>query len=355
VSREDIKREWLAKHGIKLQMAQQSSQPAPAKPRVVAPPKPTQPDGSATYHAKSLKKALAARPADFDKVVRILARSQRKPSADPCARYITCADRVADTLAFFQKIPADVTAVAGVPRSGMFAASLVAELLHLSLYAIQSAGPVKLSDGWRHANYSDDGRLLVLDDTVATGNSMRRLPHIARDHLTAAIYVSPEHTGLVDLWQYLLPMPHYLEWNLFNSIYSHQIATDMDGVLCDDPPRGIVDRESCSYEKWIQNASIRQRPLKEPLQLICTARRRLWRKHTEAWLKCYGIRYHKLLLWPGEADARWKDNAAGRWKGENYRDSAATLFVESCPSQAKVIWEVSRKRVICTRSGDVFG
>jgi hypothetical protein len=50
---------------------------------------------------------------------------------------------------------------------------------------------------------------------------------------------------------------------------------------------------------------------------------------------------------------RSREYDLGQFKGQVYRDSAATIFVESCPAQARAIADVSGKRVICPATGEI--
>jgi hypothetical protein len=53
-------------------------------------------------------------------------------------------------------------------------------------------------------------------------------------------------------------------------------------------------------------------------------------------------------------DERSRGYDAGAHKGAAYRNSEATIFVESCPIQARAIAEASGKRVICPATAGVF-
>lgn len=262
------------------------------------------------------------------------------------ATFINHQQRILDILAFMVKIPYDVTAVAGVPRSGMFAASMIAEQMHLALYSLCDENLVRLSSGFRHKDYIDDGTLLVVDDTVASGHSIQTLPDIDRQHLLAAIYVTPERAHLVDLFYKKLSSPHYLEWNIFNSIYTKNLATDIDGILCSEVPNGL---SQCAYERWVQHAPILQRPVYKTIPLIATGRKRMYRKHTEEWLDKYGIKYDKLVFPKNDEEHKYPAVV----KGNSYKESPATIFMESCPIQAKTIAEISGKRVICPKTSEV--
>lgn len=265
-------------------------------------------------------------------------------------QWISSAQRVADIYLLAGRVPLDVTSVAGVPRSGMTPASMLAELLHLDLFMIHEAcGLVPIPHGWRLRDGGDHGRLLIVDDTVASGASIGRLSAVSvgRDHLVAAVYVSPEQRKLVQIFGRILPLPHYLEWNLFNSVYGPNIGTDIDGILCPDPDPTWSE---CKYERYLQNAPMSQRPVRSVLPLIATGRKRRFRKHTEEWLAARGIRWERLVF----PEDDWELKHPGEMKARAYGESRATLFVESDPNQAKLIAERTAKRVICPATAEVW-
>ena len=73
------------------------------------------------------------------------------------------------------RLPADIVAVAGIPRSGMIPASMLAALLHLPLYEVnQEAGLRPSGHGHRlEESSATTGPLLVIDDSVYGGVAMR--------------------------------------------------------------------------------------------------------------------------------------------------------------------------------------
>lgn len=269
----------------------------------------------------------------------------------PRPRWISATQRAIDIYEMAGRVPADVTAVAGVPRSGLTPASMIAELLHLPMFIMhEDCGLQAVPHGWRLKHAAQDtGRLLVVDDTVASGQSLERLRQIqtGRECLWAGVYVNPEQAGKVQLIGQILPLPHYLEWNLFNSIYTSALATDIDGILCPDPDPAFSD---CAYERYLQNAPIRQRPVKVVLPLIATGRKRTFRKHTEEWFEKHGIRYEQLVF-PSDD---WELKNPGELKARAYGDSRATIFVESDPDQARLIADRTQKRVICPQTAEVW-
>lgn len=270
------------------------------------------------------------------------------PWTPPTCRWVSTSERLDATLKLMQRLPINTAAIAGVPRSGMLPAAFIAERLHLPLYEATQEGIRPMQHGERYRDREASGPIVVVDDTIASGYSLSKIiPTLGPNHLLAVLYASPQCATRVHLFAELLPIPHYLEWNLFNSVYTRDLATDIDGILCPDPDPTWSD---CKYERYIQNVGALQRPVKARLPLIATGRRRQYRKHTEQWLAERGIEYDELVF-PAN-DEEWAH--PGVLKANAFARSRANIFVESCPAQSRIIAERTGKRVICPPSGEVF-
>jgi hypoxanthine phosphoribosyltransferase len=273
-------------------------------------------------------------------------------------RWVRTVDRTVAVERLIASVPADVTAVAGVPRSGMAAAGQIAEALHMRLYAIHaSTGLVALASGERFSGERpDDGTLLIVDDTVASGLSMYALRERIREIstrrrvLTAVVYASPEAAHTVDLYAEILPLPHFLQWNFFNSIHTPNVAFDFDGILCEDCP-AEDDDDGPRYVRFLETAKPKYLVRSCEIPLIVTARLEKYRALTEAWLRRCEVRCRELVMGPWAERSRAYD--IGQFKGQVFHDSAVTIFVESCPIQARAIADVSGKRVICPATGEI--
>jgi orotate phosphoribosyltransferase len=270
-------------------------------------------------------------------------------------RWIDDAERLAAAIDLAAQLPADITAVAGVGRSGIAPAMILAERLHLTAYAIdERAQLTALPNGWR-LDQPDRGRLLVLDDTIATGRSFAKLTaNLAsrgpdRDICTAALFVNPEHTAHVDYTARTLPLPHYLAWNFFNSVHTATAGLDFDGIICHDPDRGQCDAPA-DYLAFCENARPKWLPRKDPVALIATARPEAMREATEKWLRRYGVAFDRLEMAPDHLAA------ADRWKHKitAIEKSQAEVFVESDPRQALEIARLLEIRVICPESCEIW-
>jgi hypothetical protein len=289
--------------------------------------------------------------------------SAADPRAIPASAFLTTADLARDTLALIPALPPDLDAIVGIARSGVIPAGLLAAHLHLPLFSIAQSSREVLDLG--HGGRLDAGRgkplrrVLLVDDTVAHGRAMARCAPAVRSRfaparlLRAAVYVHPENRRAVDLAGRLYPMPHFLEWNLWNAGHGEWMACDFDGILCEDiAPRD--DDDGPRYAALLAGIRPKYLPRRRPVRLIVTGRLEKWRALTEEWLRRWGIRWQELLMHPGELGARTFDSIV-RLKADAYAASRCATFVESDPGQARRIAELSGRPVVCPQAGRVFG
>lgn len=270
--------------------------------------------------------------------------------------YITLGQLAKDTKRLVGILPPDLTAVAGIPRSGLLPASQLACHLHLPLYSIGDEGLIPVGHGWRLRAPQRTDKILVVDDTLCRGKALcgalSRLKGQPCD--TAVIYAKPETVHMVDYCACQLPGPHYLEWNFFNSVHLETSGFDFDGILCEDIDP-VDDDDGPKYRKALENAVPKHLPRRQEIPLIVTARLEKYRELTLAWLRRHGVRVHRLLMGPWRNNReRAEPGAVVRFKAEQYRRSGCRLFVESDVRQAPGIAEISGKRVLCPEAGRVF-
>ncbi|MCA9056858.1 MAG: phosphoribosyltransferase, partial [Planctomycetaceae bacterium] len=287
------------------------------------------------------------------------------------ARFITSSQFQADIRTLLAMIPPDITAIAGVARSGLSVATMLSMYTHLPMLTIRQSthDVVPTGNGWRlggnrHVNPEKD-KVLVVDDTVMTGNSLKAIRPLVESMFTdavyAAIYVNPLANAKPDVWAVDLPWPHLLEWNLFNSVLSPSVALDFDGILCNDcMPEQDDDGER--YLEFLRTSGVRYLPRKVPVPLIVTARLERYRSETEDWLRRHGVAWHRLVMHPAPTlSERNKDDIAA-YKAMHFSEWAAvhrptpgpTLFVESNDYQARRIAELSRRMVVCPGTASVY-
>lgn len=287
------------------------------------------------------------------------------------ARFVSSARMQEDIKTLVSMVPSNITAIAGVARSGLSVATMVSMYLHLPMLTIrQNSNDVQQTgNGWRlggrqHVEPKTQN-ILIIDDTVMTGNSLRAVqPLIEKQFgnaMTAAVYVNPLAVKKPDIHAVDLPWPHLLEWNLFNSVLSPNMATDFDGILCRDCPVGSDD-DGPKYLDFIENAKPLYLSRKATVPLIVTARIEKYRPQTNAWLARWGIKCKQLVMHPAKTlRERQKDNIAAykarhfsAW-AQRHRASPPPLgFIESEDQQAKEIARRTKRMVICPATARVY-
>jgi len=174
--------------------------------------------------------------------------------------------------------------------------------------------------------------------------------------LTAAIYAHPQTLGLLDFAACSYAGPHYLEWNLFNTVhldptYHSGTGTDLDGILCRDFT-AEEDDDGPRYLAAMRTMLPLHRPDRLPVPLIATARLERYRAETEAWLRRSGIRWQRLVMGPwatrAERDAGYPANVIAR-KVDAIQAASVGLFIESDPHQAQAIRQGAGIPVLCPK------
>jgi len=301
-------------------------------------------------------------------------KQHRHPFAmgDAPPRFITLGQYAEDVRKLLSLVPHDVDAVAGVARSGLFPASMVAMWLHKPMFIVsQAKGEVaEAGNGWRLANGHKHvppkpRKVLVVDDTVMTGGSQQILRRVIGDRfeetIFATVYCNPlANLAKPDIHAVDLEWPHLLEWNLFNSVLSPSIATDFDGILCDDC-RPEDDDDGPRYLEFLRNARPLYQMRKAPIRLIVTARLEKYRDETLAWLNRQGMSVEKLVMGPWRNNRERARSDIGQWKAGHFKEWTRGrrgirpfLFIESDVRQARRIAEVSKEFVVCPAAGQVF-
>lgn len=318
-------------------------------------------DGRFHHKKKSLDHALHSKLISSSMVgnfyVAVLANAKSDWS------FVTVEDLSSATLGLIPKIPSNVSSIVAMHRSGTVPAAILAAVLHVPCHVYSNAnGLIEMGGGGRTALMKERGQVrLVVDDTVSSGKSIQKVKSWLAKHdkhnryLYAAIFASPHGATELDLFSKTLRTPHLLEWNFLNSCHSKNIAVDLDGVLCYDPPEfdETTDEGRAKYLEWIRDAPVRYPARWGPLSAIVSYRCEYTRQVTEAWLEKSGIRFDRLHLFPGEPQDR--TFKASQWKGKYYKSSRHCLFVESSSSQAKGIREFSGKPVLDLENKQMLG
>ncbi|SRR5664279_2522526 len=282
--------------------------------------------------------------------------------------YRTVAQLDDAVVSWLAELPRDIDIVAGVPRSGLLVANLLA--LHLNVPMTDVAGIVEgrvIQSGARF-NGSDarpflskPRHVLVVDDSVCSGSAMARvkaqlaaaaLPH----RITyAAVYMSPEARldGHVDLYREVVAMPRVFEWNLMHGTVLANSCVDIDGVLCLDPTDDENDDGEC-YARFLRDTPALLLPT-APVAWLVTSRLEKYRKQTAEWLARHEVRYGglRMMQYPDMA-ARRAARAYARFKTDVYLDTGAWLFIESSAALAAQIATLAGRSVFCTETREML-
>lgn len=253
--------------------------------------------------------------------------------------------------------------VVGIPRSGMFPASMIAMWLNLPMYYLDTSGsPQPLSaasrfGGTRMSEYKgSNGSFLIVDDTIYSGKAMKNfMPCILEDMYTCCVYLRPESEFKPDFYAIELKAPHLLEWNLFNCTYIKHTLLDFDGILSPDVPVDTC-RDEELYKDYIKNVEpFYHRISKFKCKGIVTARLEKYRGITEEWLHRHGIEYGSLTMMPDNMEEERNKNhveVSSTYKAKYFCESDAKFFIESDISEAIRIRKKSGKLVICPEEKD---
>lgn len=263
------------------------------------------------------------------------------------------------------RLPRDIDLVVGIPRSGLLAANLLSLTANIPMTDLDSfvAGKAFSSGSTKRQSalvreISDMKKVLVIDDSILSGTSMRNArtrvsaSGTAAELIFSAVYGLPEARSDADFVFEALPPPRIFQWNFMHHGFLEQSCVDIDGVLCLDPTEAEND-DGPAYEKFLSQA----RPLYGPTRKIgwlVTSRLEKYRALTEAWLTSQGIEYGELVMLdlPSKAQ-RQRLGAHGSFKADFYRKSDAILFVESEHAQAATIARLSGKPVLCVETHQV--
>ena len=262
-------------------------------------------------------------------------------------------ERALQTIAL--RLPRDVRLIVGVPRSGILAASVLALQLNLPLTDV--AGYLEdrtLMTGRRPLRATaaqDGGRVVVVDDSVLTGNALRKV----KDTLEATgkgdqvLYASPFVTRAsreaVDFYGEVVESPRIFAWNiLHHSRLLARACIDIDGVLCSDPLADEND-DGPAYLTFLAAAQPLFIP-SVPVKYVVTSRLEKYRSETEQWLSDHQVEYSELVMLDhADAEARRRAGLHAKHKADFYARSGTELFIESEYAQAVEIAARSGRQV----------
>lgn len=254
----------------------------------------------------------------------------------------------------------EVDGIAGVPRSGMIAASIVATNLGLPLYEC-SKGILEAMGGgrrMRRAQRTTQSKIVVIEDSVNSGWAMNNAVGNPRDPRiigTATVYCTPQGENHVDLFAVPLPLPHWFTWHMFGSNLLSRCLTgfDFDGILGHDSS-AEDDDDGERYVNWLQTVHPLYLYRGGTIHYIITGRIEKYRSYTEQWLAKHNQKYDNLIMGPWASKRERSRHRVGEWKGRVILEHGIKLYVESDPVQAADIHRVAGIPVMCPAARRVF-
>lgn len=246
--------------------------------------------------------------------------------------------------------------VVGIPRSGMIPASLIATHLQLPL-ADATSYRHDLVFGRSGKLMAAGPRVLLVDDTSNNGHAMQRAVQMlgprALKVTRLAIYGPYKgDNSIVDMFFEECPGPRAFQWNLWKHIRLERWGFDFDGVFCRDPSKEEND-DGARYETFMATAPAMFMP-QRPVGVVITCRLEKYRDDTLRQLARYGIIANQLIMMPYPTKAaRQAAGNRGGWKAAKIKELGLEFFVESSPSQAKVIASNAQIPVWCTSTQEL--
>ena len=258
--------------------------------------------------------------------------------------YISTAQLGNDIQNWASRLPR-FAAICGVPRAGTVIASLLAQHQNTHLISLNDLvwGVESWKEPLRRNCPGGDGQIFVVDDTVSSGEQMRKTKELLKDvpyQLAFGAYLAM-NTDNINFWHKQTNQDHLFQLNIFHHWFDSSIMTDLDGVLSEDWNHDHETGDLAqTYHDHLRNSWCLIRPT-FPMHSIVTGRLEIHREVTEAWLARNQIRYTNLIMYPASRPEDRHD--VGSWKGEIFKQSNARLFIESCPLQSMRIKSVSGK------------
>lgn len=279
--------------------------------------------------------------------------------------FVSFRELVEDVRQWSTRLPADLIAVAGIPRSGLIPAALLA--LHRNIHLVDIQDLKTRAEPWRDrlrrgVEARHAGKVLVLDDAVRSGETLRMWREkigIGDNLVYGAVYYSTEtdSAGLDCCYRHVRT-PRCFEWNWVHCKQLEYMCLDLDGVVCEDW-KGREEEAGLGREKYLEHvnhAQPKHLPTTYPVFAIVTSRLEKYRSQTESWLYDRGVEVKHLVMSPHSsvAERRHAADAAARKADFYCRHPHLRLFVESDPKTAQTIARIANRPVLCTETMGMF-
>jgi uncharacterized HAD superfamily protein len=247
-------------------------------------------------------------------------------------------DVAAMTRDWCRRLPCAYDLVVGIPRTGLTIAGIISDS-----FAIPLSTPEKLPDFWSSDNLIEREirKILIVEDGTMHGTNLFPAKAKAYDFFPGATVhmgslLVNKNTIPLDTYGFMLCDRVLYEWGLLEVEFSQNVASDLDGVLCHDPPPFTTE---AAYVEWMRSVA----PYKVPVYALAgifTSRHEKYRDITVEWLKHNGVRYQRLIMAKGQTDSMTeKVTAINKYQPE--------FFLESNEGTARELHYRTGVPVIC--------
>jgi len=259
--------------------------------------------------------------------------------------FISYAQLAKDVVSWSEQLPRDIDVIAGIPRSGMLPATILA--LHRNI-KLTTIGSQAVFTGGVRDQHRGTKKILIIDDSLLAGKSIERAKKIfKKTALYGTVYIKPGMEHLIDYHYKTVSLPRIFEWNWLHHFWLQKSCMDIDGVLCNDPTSQEND-DGLRYQQFLSTAIPKHIPTVQVHTLV-TSRLERYRKETVSWLHKHGVIYKKLIMHPApDAKTRRQASDHAKRKAAVFRDVQYELFIESSERQAREIFALTKKPVLCT-------
>jgi len=247
------------------------------------------------------------------------------------------------------RLPMRYDLIVGVPRAGLIFADFMSVELSIPLSV-----PELLPKYWnprpidKHSDSSltegDIRSILIVEDVTSSGSRLLPIRETVKNHFPNAIV----HIGALYAGGNAIPLDSYgskftrpciIEWDFLDVMFYRNMATDMDGVLCQDCPPNLTEGQ---YIQWMESAVPHLLPV-FPVTVV-TSRRMEHRAVTEKWLRRNGVEFSTLYMDPARTDS--ERDLVG-WKVRIINQIKPEVFIESSDEMAESIHWKTGVPVIC--------
>ncbi len=243
-------------------------------------------------------------------------------------------------------LPHNVDCVVGIPRLGLISGAAASVFLGKPLATPSSVRNKKDIQG-KQITFKTM-RILLVDDSVTSGRTSMDAKRSILEKLKgaeiiiAAPYASTRMAGKI-AYKKVVGDEMFFESDLAQHPRDN-IAMDIDGVLCADPPAGLSGALLTNFYKNAEELFI---PAYK-VAFLATGRHEKHRAVTEGWLRRHNVEYGMLMM-------RNDEKSAIEVKANAIKSHRPFVFYESLIVEARELYEQTGCMVLCFENKYLYG